>query len=78
MSDTTPSVPPQTLSETIAIDAAIAEAEAEYAENGQLYDAAAILPALKRKHFKQFHTVLVFSQSPGLSSQLGSFPYSLQ
>lgn len=51
MPDTTPSVSPQTLSETIAIDAAIAEAE--YVENGQLYDAATILPALKKKHFKQ-------------------------
>lgn len=53
MPDNKPSVPPQTISEIIAIDTAIAESEAEYAENGQLYDAATILPALKKKHFKQ-------------------------
>lgn len=37
--------------ETAATDAAIAEAEAEYAQNGKLHDAGEALSALRRKHF---------------------------
>ncbi len=37
--------------EATATDAAIAEAEAEYAQSGQLYDAKEALSSLRRKHF---------------------------
>lgn len=37
--------------ESTATDAAIAEAEAEYAQTGQLYDAKEALSSLRRKHF---------------------------
>lgn len=37
--------------ETQAADKAIAEAEAEYAATGQLYDARTALASLRRKHF---------------------------
>lgn len=37
--------------ETQATDKAIAEAEAEYAATGQLYDARTALSSLRRKHF---------------------------
>lgn len=37
--------------ETNATDTAISEAEAELAEDGQLYDAKTALTSLKRKHF---------------------------
>lgn len=37
--------------ETAAVDAAIAEAEAEYQKDGQLHDAKAALASLRRKHF---------------------------
>lgn len=37
--------------ETAAIDAAIAEAEAELKHDGQLHDARQALAALRRKHF---------------------------
>lgn len=37
--------------EVTATDAAIAEAEAEYAQTGQLYDAKEALSSLRRKHF---------------------------
>lgn len=37
--------------ETISMDTAIAEAEAEYAETGQLHDARTALASLRRKHF---------------------------
>ena len=37
--------------ETPSVDQAIAEAEAEYAAAGQLYDAKEALPSLRRKHF---------------------------
>lgn len=39
------------LLDTFATDRAIAEAEAEYAEAGQLHDARTALAALRRKHF---------------------------
>ena len=39
------------LFETAATDAAIAEAEAEYARDGKLYDAKETLAALRKKHF---------------------------
>lgn len=38
------------LLETAAADRAITEAEAEYAKDGQLYDAREALTALRRKH----------------------------
>ena len=37
--------------ETAAVDAAIAEAEAEFERDGQLYDAKDALASLRRKHF---------------------------
>jgi prevent-host-death family protein len=37
--------------ETAATDRAIAEAEAEYAQDGKLYDAREALASLRRKHF---------------------------
>lgn len=37
--------------ETIASDTAIAEAEAEYAHDGKLYDVKETLASLRRKHF---------------------------
>ena len=37
--------------ESIASDIAISEAEAEFEENGQLFDAKQVLAALRRKHF---------------------------
>ena len=37
--------------ETAAVDAAIAEAEAEFKRDGQLYDAKDALASLRRKHF---------------------------
>ena len=37
--------------ETLAVDKAIAEAEAEYAADGQLHDAREALSSLRRKHF---------------------------
>ena len=37
--------------ETAAADAAITQAEAEYAQSGQLYDARETLASLRRKHF---------------------------
>ena len=37
--------------ETAAVDAAIAEAEAEFERDGQLYDAKDALAFLRRKHF---------------------------
>ena len=37
--------------ETAAVDAAIAEAEAEFERDGQLYDAKDVLASLRRKHF---------------------------
>lgn len=37
--------------ETVSMDTAIAEAEAEYAEDGQLHDARKALASLRRKHF---------------------------
>lgn len=37
--------------ENVATDAAIAEAEAEYASDGKLYDAREALASLRRKHF---------------------------
>ena len=39
------------LIESQKIDAAIAEAEKEFAESGVLHDAREALPALRRKHF---------------------------
>lgn len=39
------------LVENIATDAAIFEAEAEYALNGQLHDARTAFSSLRRKHF---------------------------
>lgn len=37
--------------ETAATDTAIAEAEAEYANDGKLYDGRETLASLRRKHF---------------------------
>lgn len=37
--------------ENAAVDEAIAEAEAEFAQDGKLYDAREALSSLKRKHF---------------------------
>lgn len=37
--------------ETAAVDTAIAEAEAEFERDGQLYDAKDALASLRRKHF---------------------------
>jgi PHD/YefM family antitoxin component YafN of YafNO toxin-antitoxin module len=37
--------------ETSAVDTAIAEAEAEYQQDGQLHDAREALATLRRKHF---------------------------
>ena len=37
--------------ETAAADAAISEAETEFRQNGQLYDAREALSSLRRKHF---------------------------
>jgi PHD/YefM family antitoxin component YafN of YafNO toxin-antitoxin module len=37
--------------ETAVTDRAIAEAEAEYAQDGKLYDAREALASLRRKHF---------------------------
>lgn len=39
------------LIENAAIDAAISEAEVEYAHGRQLHDARTALPSLRRKHF---------------------------
>lgn len=39
------------LMENAAVDAAIAQAEADFAQDGQLYDAHETLSALRRKHF---------------------------
>lgn len=39
------------LIESIAVDAAIFEAEAEFALNGQQHDARSALSSLRRKHF---------------------------
>jgi prevent-host-death family protein len=39
------------LLETIKLDTAISEAEAEYAADGKLYDARSALASLRRKHF---------------------------
>ena len=39
------------IEEILEIDVAIIAAEAEYAKTGQLYDAEAVLPALRREYF---------------------------
>lgn len=41
----------EALVETAAVDATIAEAEAEYERDGQLHDAQEALASLRRKHF---------------------------
>ena len=41
----------ESILETAATDAAIAESEAEYAATGKLHDANEALQALKRRHF---------------------------
>lgn len=41
----------EAMTETAAVDAAISQAEAEYAQTGQLYDAYEALSSLRRKHF---------------------------
>lgn len=41
----------EAMTETAAVDAAISEAEAEFRQNGQLYDAKEALSSLRRKHF---------------------------
>ena len=41
----------EAMMETVAVDAAIAEAEAEFERDGQLYDAKDTLASLRRKHF---------------------------
>lgn len=41
----------ETMVESVAMDAAISEAEAELERDGQLYDAKEALASLRRKHF---------------------------
>ena len=41
----------EAMMETAAVDTAIAEAEAEFEQDGQLYDARDVLASLRRKHF---------------------------
>ena len=41
----------ESMMETAAADAAITQAEAEYAQSGRLYDARETLASLRRKHF---------------------------
>lgn len=41
----------EAMTETALADAAISEAEAEFRQNGQLYDARDTLSSLRRKHF---------------------------
>ena len=41
----------EAMMETAAVDTAIAEAEAEFERDGQLYDARDVLASLRRKHF---------------------------
>ena len=41
----------EALTETAAVDAAISQAEAEYAQSGQSYNAREALASLRRKHF---------------------------
>ena len=41
----------EAMMETVAVDTAIAEAEAEFERDGQLYDAKDALASLRRKHF---------------------------
>lgn len=41
----------EAITETAAADAAIAEAEAEFAQDGQLFDAKDALASIRRKHF---------------------------
>ena len=41
----------EAMTETAAIDTAISEAEAEFEQNGQLFDASNALAAIRRKHF---------------------------
>lgn len=41
----------EAMTETVLVDAAISEAEAEFRQNGQLYDAREALASLRRKHF---------------------------
>ena len=41
----------ESMLETAAVDAAIAEAEAEFERDGQLHDAKDALASLRRKHF---------------------------
>lgn len=41
----------EAMTETALVDAAISEAEAEFRQNGQLYDAREALSSLRRKHF---------------------------
>ena len=41
----------EAITATAAIDTAIAEAEAEYEQNGQLFDAKDVLASIMRKHF---------------------------
>ncbi len=41
----------ETIVDTAETDAAISEAENEYAQSGQLHDARTALAALRRKHF---------------------------
>ena len=41
----------EAMTETVLVDAAISEAEEEFRQNGQLYDAREALASLRRKHF---------------------------
>lgn len=41
----------EAMTETVLVDAAISEAEKEFRQNGQLYDAREALASLRRKHF---------------------------
>ena len=41
----------ESMLETVEIDAAISEAETEYAQNGILHDARSAFDSLRRKHF---------------------------
>lgn len=41
----------EAMTETAAIDTAISEAEAEFEQNGELFDASNALASIRRRHF---------------------------
>ena len=50
----------EAMTETAAVDAAISQAEAEYAQTGELYDAHEALSSLRRKHFGTVQRLVAF------------------